>query len=221
MAGTAIFDLDRTLTRLPTWSRFIWRINRGRPAFWLKLPWLVFSALSYKAGAIDRTNIKNRFLSTLDWACRETIEAEGRAFARDEIQSGLRRGVSALVAKHRSAGDKIYLATAAMDFIASPIAELLGFDGVICTRTEWPAERGEAPVVSGKNCYGAEKFRQVSEMLNSGVVTRPVAFYSDHVSDLDLMRLADVGIAVNPSGKLRREARRLGLPIIDLNLATG
>ena len=217
MAGTAIFDLDRTLTRHPTWVRFIYRTNRHRVAFRVQIPVLALFALGHKLGLIDRSAIKTRFMSTLGWAGRAAIEQAGRAFAQAEIRSGLREGACALIERHRDAGHRLYLATAASDFIAEPIGDALGFDGVICTRTSWPDRAGLAPRLDGANCYGDEKRRRVMAAHAAGLLPRPLHIYSDHVSDLDLLRLADQGVATNPSRALRCVARRHGLAIMDLD----
>ena len=41
------------------------------------------------------------------------------------------------------------------------------------------------------------------------------AFYTDHHSDFDLMEMADAGVAVNPSAKLRRLAKEHQFPVVD------
>lgn len=217
MAGTAIFDLDRTLTRRPTWLRFVWRLNRSRPLFWLQIPWLLANAVAHKLGLIDRTAIKDRFMATFSWADRDTVEAAGRMFAAKEVTQGLRASVGALIAEHRKAGDRVYLATAASDFIAHPIANALSLDGAICTQTAWTGSPPRGARVEGRNCYGEEKLMYVRAAIENGTFPGPVTVYSDHVSDLQLLQLADHGIAANPSRKLREEAIRLGLPIIDLD----
>ncbi len=217
MTGTVVFDLDRTLTRQPTWLRFVLRMNRHRAGFWLSLPWLATCALAHKARLLDRTGIKNRFLATLSWADRAAIEAGGKAFAADEIRAGLRRGARSTIGQHRAAGARIYLATAASDFIAAPIAEALGLDGVICTRTDWSQPGRASHRVAGRNCHGPEKLRRVAEALARGQISRPVTVYSDDVSDLGLLLFADRGVAANPSAQLRRAAGRHGLETADLD----
>lgn len=218
MAGTAIFDLDRTLTRQPTWLRFVWRFNRRRPLFWFQIPWLAACAIAHKAGLIDRTAIKNHFLATLGWASREQVERAGRDFAARESETGLRNGARDLITRHHGASDRVYLATAASDFIAKPLGDLLGVDGVFCTRTVWKTAFNKGPIVDGRNCYGDEKLRCIEGALARGDVTRPLTIYSDHVSDLQLLILANHGVAANPSKALRDQALESGLSIIDLNL---
>lgn len=217
MPATAVFDLDRTLTRLPTWTRFVYQANRHRPVFWLKLPVLVAQMLGYKLGLMDRTAIKNKFIATLAWAGRARLEDAGRLFADIEVKRGLRSRAKDQLDWHRARGDKLYMATAAIDFVSGPIAERLGFDGIICTRTAWPTEPNGVPVIDGLNCYDDEKLRQVQAAVETGEITGPVYFYSDHVSDLDLLIWADKGVAVNPSAKLRQRAPDYGVMILDLD----
>ena len=216
MPGTVIFDLDRTLTRQPTWTRFVWRMNRHRPAFWARMPLLLWYVISYKLGLIDRTSVKNRFMRTLTWAGEARIREEAGVFAVDEVHKGLRAGVARIIREHRKTGDRLYLATAASDFIANPIAHLLEIEGVICTNTIW--HEGIGLQVDGQNCYGQEKVVRVTQALERGDIQRPLTVYSDHVSDLPLLLMAEQGIAANPSWKLRREAKIHGLPIMNLSL---
>ena len=71
--------------------------------------------------------------------------------------------------------------------------------------------------VDGLNCYGPEKLARVRQALDRGEISRPLTVYSDHVSDLQLLLLADRGVAANPSARLRREAVAHGLAIMDLD----
>jgi phosphatidylglycerophosphatase C len=68
----------------------------------------------------------------------------------------------------------------------------------------------------GENCYAEEKERQVLSFLDERGGTLH-AFYSDHISDLGLLRRAEKAVAVNPSPRLRRAARQMGIPVEDWN----
>ena len=69
MPGTAIFDMDRTLTRSGTWSRYMFLVNKNRPLFYLRLPLLALHAVAYKLGFFSRLSVKEHGLKTLTWAC--------------------------------------------------------------------------------------------------------------------------------------------------------
>jgi phosphoserine phosphatase len=94
------------------------------------------------------------------------------------------------------------------------MATALGFDDVVATRLDWsPGRQPSPPRLAGRNCYGREKLERFSQI---GVSSAGFA-YSDHVSDIDMLRMADHAIAVNPSRGLRRLARAGQATIANLN----
>ena len=217
----AIFDLDRTLTRLPTYTPFLLASQRDRPlrrasAVVRVLPTL----LAYLAKRVDRKRVKSRMLElTLAGAAREEIEAQSRAFAEDWLARELRPGARPVCAAHSEAGDHLMLATASFDFYARFFAEGLGFDSVAATLSAWSEEDRLLARLEGENCYGEEKLRRVQKALPWPRETCYVIAYSDHHSDLPLLTWADEGVAVNPSRRLAAAAGTQGLRIVDWNQA--
>ncbi|MDT8283802.1 MAG: hypothetical protein RQ982_13460, partial [Gammaproteobacteria bacterium] len=65
MAGTAIFDLDRTITRLPTWTPFLFYVNGLRPAFLAQLLLLALHLIGYKLKLASRDSLKAHGVRTL------------------------------------------------------------------------------------------------------------------------------------------------------------
>ncbi|MEL7452815.1 MAG: HAD-IB family hydrolase, partial [Pseudomonadota bacterium] len=61
MSGIAIFDLDKTITRQGTWSRFVRHATGAR--FWPGLPVVAAQAIAYKAGLASRGSVKERAIS--------------------------------------------------------------------------------------------------------------------------------------------------------------
>lgn len=214
MAGTAIFDLDRTITRLPTWTPFLFYVNGLRPVFLLRFLLLALHFIGYKLKLSTRDAMKAHGISTLTGIDRTTLQAKADAFVAGRLANGLRPGASAAIAFHRERGDRLILATAAVDMVAEPLARALDFDEVIATRMSWDAG---VPVLDGANCYGAEKLRRVAEVRALRPFDSPTFAYSDHVSDLELLCQADHGIAVNPSSGLRRTAPACGIKIVDFD----
>lgn len=213
MAGTAIFDLDRTVTRAPTWTRFLIFVGGRRPGFWLRMTAVAGVAAGWRLGLAGRDRIKAEALKTLRGIDRATIEACAAAFVARELATNIRPGARAAIARHRARGDRLILATAAAELIADPLAAALGFDEVIATRLDWAA--GSGPRLDGANCYGTEKLRRIAEARALRPFAAPVHAYSDHLSDLDMLRAADHGFAVNPSSGLARAAPVHGIAIVD------
>jgi phosphatidylglycerophosphatase C len=218
MSGTAIFDLDRTLTRAPTWTRFVFFVNRARIPFVLRLPWLLGHGIAHKLGFASRDSIKAHSLLTLAWLDRDSLEKAADAFIAREVANGLYPGAVAAINWHAQRGDRLVIATAAVDLLADRLAAALGFDQVIATRLDWTSGGTvPAPRMSGANCYGTEKLRRIGEH----TFPRPVFAYSDHVSDLGMLEQADHAIAVNPSRGLRRAAPEHKVRVVDYRIAAG
>ncbi|MEQ9505780.1 MAG: HAD-IB family hydrolase [Hyphomonas sp.] len=212
MPATAIFDLDRTITRAPTWTRFLIFANRRRLRFWLYLPVLMAHGIAYKLGFASRDSVKVRSLTTLTWKSREELHAVADDFIAREVERGLLPGTVAAIRAHAARGDHLVIATASVDLIAEPLARALGFHQVIATLIDWsPAAEAPPPRLDGLNCYGAEKLRRINEHS----FQKPVFAYSDHVSDLGMLLQADHAIAVNPSSGLRRAARDHAITVVD------
>lgn len=215
MAGTAIFDLDRTVTRAPTWTRFLVFAGAARPGFWARMIAVAGVAVGWRLGLAGRDRIKAEALKTLRGIDRATIEARAAAFVARELATNIRPGARAAIAAHAARGDRLILATAAADLIADPLARALGFDEVIATRLDWTAPG--APRLAGANCYGAEKLARIAAARAARPFAAPVHAYSDHLSDLDMLIEADHGYAVNPSSGLRRAALAHGIAIVDFD----
>lgn len=215
MPGTAIFDMDRTLTRSGTWSRYMFALNRSRPSFYLRLPILAAHAIAYKLGLCSRQSVKEHGLKTLTWAKRDELERAADRFAEKEIREGLRRQTRAVLEEHRAAGDLLVMATAAADLVARPVAQKLGIPVLICTKLEWSDNDNLTGRLASPNCYGQAKLASIHAADQEHVFRRPIIGYSDHISDIFFLQWADEGVAVNPSRKLAQIADTAGLRIED------
>lgn len=216
MPGTAIFDLDKTITRQGTWSRFVRSATGGGLGFWGKLPLAGLQAIKYKAGLADRASVKVRSIALyLEGQSRTSLQARADAFVAEDIRSGLRNQARSVIEAHRAAGDRLIIASAAVDLICDAMARELGFEDVICTRLAWNKEGRLRGALDGENCYGEEKLRRVEAFFGGARPAGPIVFYSDHHTDLPCLTWADRGVAVNPSSKLRNQAARNNIEIVD------
>ena len=216
MPGTAIFDLDKTITRQGTWSRFVRYATGGGIGFWGKLPLVGWQALKYKAGFASRASVKERSISLyMEGWSRTALQEKAAAFVARDIQQGLRKEARVVIEAHREAGDRLVIASAAVDLICDEMARELGFDGVICTRMSWSGDDTLLSPLDGENCYGEEKLRRVEEFFEGERPPGPIVFYSDHHTDLPCLNWVDRGVAVNPSPQLRKLAPKNGVEVVD------
>ena len=218
MSGTAFFDLDLTITRQGTWSRYVSLAVGSKSALWLAMPKIGLQALAYKAGFASRDSVKTRTIALLlAGRQRQELEALAQTFAEEEVKNGLRQKAHAIIDKHTAEGDRLIMATAAADLIAEPIAKALGFNGVISTRLKWSEDDKLLPELDGKNCYGEEKLRRIEAYCRTNDCPRPFTAYSDHVSDMPMLNWADHGVAVNPSRPLLKASPSNGLDVVNWN----
>lgn len=217
----AIYDMDRTITRLPTWTPFLAFAMRGRARWRLALwPAVVLMALAYAAKLIDRARLKQSMQRMLlgGSLAKEHVATITAAFADHVVATGVLDGARERIAADRAEGYRLVMATASYAFYARAIAERLGFDDVIATESEHDPSGALMPKISGENVYGPAKLRAVQAWLRRVKINRPdatIRFYSDHVSDAPVLEWADEAFAVNAHGPLRQLAKRRGWPVLD------
>ena len=217
----AIFDLDETLTKKGTWGRFVTGTLKGEPLKWTPfLATSIFSQALYMLKFGPREHVKENMMRwTLSGRTRTELEQLASDFADYEASEGLRTRAKAMVEKHRAAGDRIIIASAAVDLIVDPIAERLDIAERVCTKMAYNSDDRLSRKLGGMNCYGAGKLIMVQEYLeqdpNFDRAQVHITMYSDSRSDLDIMRWADVGIAVNPSPRLAKVTEQYGFEIQD------
>ena len=216
----SVFDLDRTLTILPTYTPFLFFAARSRAPWRLLLvPLLLPVALLYALRLVPRRRMKE----AMHWIALGGALPERDAarladdFARRLVESGLYREGTNLIERERRAGRRIILATAAPHFYTAALARRLGIVDVVATASSWKDGR-LVPAIGGRNCYGVDKCAMVRAFLDRAGIVREdahIRFYSDHASDLPLFELCDEPVAVNPSPKLAAIAAARGWGVLD------
>jgi len=213
--GMAIFDLDKTLTVRSSYTPFILFVARRRPLRFLHAPRLLFLGLMLLLGLRHRDDVKaEMWRAVLGGLDRTATEAMGADFAKHWAEAALRQNAKTVIDRHKSAGDRLVLATAAVDLVAAPFGKALGFDDIVATRSAWTRDGKLAAEFDGLNCYGDEKLRRVQMLLGDTAPEHSTA-YSDHVTDLPLLTWAAHGVAVNPHAALAEVVSDHGLQVED------
>lgn len=137
------------------------------------------------------------------------VETAGR-LAADVLVSTVLPDAQATLAKHRSEGTELLLATTAPHELAAPLAEALNFDGVLCTKY-----RVVDGVFDGENdgryLWGDEKADAVAEWAGSRGADLTESFaYSDSWYDIPLLELVGHPVAVNADVRLNVLAKTRG-----------
>ena len=221
MTALAIYDMDRTVTKRPTYTPFLLHCAvRRAPWRLLFLPIVIVSMLAYVTRLIDRARLKeinHRLLLGRQIHPRD-LKPLVESFADRQLASNVRPGAHRAIARDKAEGRRLVLATASYRLYADAIAERLGFDDVIGTGSVIGLDERVHAKIAGENCYGPAKLRMIADWVEkSGLegVHGHVRFYSDHVSDRPAFEWADEPVAVNPHGKLRRLAEQRGWTIED------
>lgn len=217
----AIYDLDRTITALPTWTPFLlfaaWRSARWRLAL---LPAVGVAALLRVLGLIDRDRLKEAMHRLLlgPLLSPARAEAQADAFAAWLVPRHVRPGALAQLAADRAEGRRIVIATAAHRFYAAAIARRLGITDVVATEARRDKDRNILPWLAGPNCYGPAKQAMLADWLGRNGFERQttqIRFYSDHVTDAATFDWVDDAVAVNPHPPLSALACTRGWQIVD------
>jgi len=221
MSELAIYDMDRTLTRHGTYTPFLLHCAiRRAPWRLLFLPLVALSMLTYALRLIDRGRLKeiNHSLLLGSKIHPRDLTPLVESFADKQVRSNLRRGALPAIARDKSEGRRLVLATASYRLYADAIALRLGFDDVIGTGSVIGLDEQVHAKIAGENAYGPAKLRMIADWVEASGLTGKhghVRFYSDHVSDRPAFEWSDEPVAVNPHAKLRRLATERGWAIED------
>jgi HAD superfamily hydrolase (TIGR01490 family) len=215
-----LFDLDRTITRLPTYTPFlIHAALRLAPWRLLLIPLLIPYFAGYGLKRIDRKTLK-QVMHALMLGQRVDAARIARvtaSFAKATVQGNSYDEARRIITAANAAGERVVIATASHRFYVEPIAAALGVTYVIATGSVWDGDQ-LTPQIPGENCYAAAKCAMVEHWFADRDLDRTnlhVRFYSDHVSDLPTFEWADEPIAVHPSPKLRAVAESRKWAILD------
>ncbi len=221
MIRLAIYDMDRTITRDPTFISFLlhaaWRLHPWRL---LLLPVVALTLVLYAARVIDRARLKvlNQSLLVGRTIHPKDLAPIADSFADTTLRKNILADARAQIAADHAAGYRLVLATASYRLYAEAIARKAGFDTTIATNTLAGLDTRVMAEIDGENCYGPAKLRMVTAWMHDVGIVREdahIRFYSDHVSDAPAMDWADEAIAVNAHGPLRKLAAARGWAIVD------
>lgn len=220
-AKLAIYDMDRTITRRPTFTPFLLHAALSlAPWRLLLLPVVGATVLLYALGIIDRARLKELNQTLLVGRAIDPgrLAPIVDAFAAKTVRGNIRPGATARLAADRAEGYRLVLATASYGLYARAIARALDMDDCIATNTLVGLDTRIMARIDGENCYGPAKLRMVQAWMHDQGIAREAAhirFYSDHVSDAPVLTMADEAFAVNAHGPLRKLAANMKWGIVE------
>lgn len=211
----AIYDLDRTVLRKPTFTLFLlWAAWREAPWRLLLLPALAALMIGYALRLYGRDRFKPAAIRLMLGANISPVRAERLAahFAAWRVPRDVPPGAAACIARDRAEGYHLLMATAAPEFYAGAIAGALKFDAIVASRHRRDTRGNWLPDLDGPNCYGEEKARRVAEWLAAHAAggTAHIRAYSDHASDAPTFALANDAWLIGRGEKFIRRAAQHG-----------
>jgi HAD superfamily hydrolase (TIGR01490 family) len=231
----AIFDLDNTLIAGDSdhlWGDFLVQHNIVDSDHYQSTNDQFYQ--DYLNGQLDIRAYQRFALKVLTEHPVEQLYQWREQFIQDVIMPIMLPQANTLLAKHRARGDFLLIITATNDFVAAPIAKLLGVDHLLATiaaQTDARAASSDGSSdqhsshhysgdISGVPCYREGKVTRLYEWLeSSGHTLENSYFYSDSHNDLPLLKIVQHAVAVDPDTELEREALAHGWPVISLREA--
>jgi len=208
LAAAAFFDLDRTLWPCAGEKAFAYhQFGTGRLGFKQLLKVLSLQ-VRYDLNLIDGSEtLKRRILSELfSGQLVAPNLAEYRHFFVQRLSKMFFPEMLEQIERHRTAGDRIVIVSAAIDFVAMPVAEYLAADECFATALE-THEGLFSGAVTGSIPFGETKARLVKEYaLLNGIALDHCHAYGDHWEDRHMLEAVGFPVVVNPERKLLRHA---------------
>lgn len=220
MQRIAFYDLDRTITRYPTYLPFLaYVVRRRNPWRILLAPVAAVGAIFYAARLVNRSRLKefNFRLFVGKSVSVADMEAMAKGFAERNLSRNTLTAATDRIAADKAEGYRVVIATASFGFYTRAYAKLLGIDDVVATGAR--IHEGDLfGRLEGDNCFGETKLTMVGNWMTEQGIDRTAAhvrFYSDHHSDRHCLSWADEAFAANPSRPLRRLAAARDWPVLE------
>ncbi len=202
----AIFDVDQTLVQGSTERLFFrYLVRYGLISFPQALTFLGNLARNPQ----DRFQDK-RYLEGLE--VEAVIRLARRCYQEDIAPRVSPEGLACVV-EHQARGHAIVLLTGSLALLLTPLQEELGADWLIATELERLDGRftGE---IDGIHPRGPNKQLLLLELSQAcGLDLSQSYAYGDHIQDFHVFRTIGHPVAVNPSWRLKRQARKHHWPI--------
>ncbi|MFW5643746.1 MAG: HAD family hydrolase [Alkalispirochaeta sp.] len=208
-----IFDVDHTLVRHSTGRRFVQEgYRRGIiPARYVA--WLPWFYLRYRLGSLSLRDL-TREITPLRGRTRTEIGELVDAAWNNRIKGDLYPDAVEYLARCRTRGATVVLASTSFDVILTPLAVHLNADETIASVLEFSEDAATGWIEDGP-CYAERKAERIADVLaRLAIPARTCAFYTDSHHDLSSLELVGYPVAVHPDALLRRIATRRAWPIV-------
>lgn len=217
MQEAAFFDLDKTVIARPSMVAFGGPLRRDglvSRRLLLRALWAQIIFLTLGADEQRLARMRDAVLRvTKGWEQRR-ITALVHETLTEVIDPIVFDEALGLMAMHHDAGRKVFIVSASPEEIVAPLAQYLGADEAVATRSVLDDEgryTGDVELY----CYGPEKARIIQDIaIRDGIDLSRSFAYSDSATDEPMMRVVGNPVAVNPDRELARIAKAEGWDIV-------
>jgi len=195
--AVAFFDFDGTLTYRDTLLPFL-RMLRGQQCFSLDLlkvsPWLA----GYGLRLIKNDKAKQILLrQSLSCYTIDELEDHGRHFAEQQLPGMIRPDVRDRLQMHQQHGDVCVLVSASLDVYLKPWISENGIEYAITSSLETDADGKVTGQLKAGNCYGEEKVKRMSELMQVIDTPSRTYAYGNSKGDIPMLKFVDEGFWVD------------------------
>lgn len=210
MKPCAFFDMDLTLVRVNTGSKWISYLRRHNeislPRMLQAMGWIA----RYKLAILDMEGVTAKVIASMAGQSEAEMVDKCLVFTREEVLPQISPKGLAKLAWHRAQGHEVAILSSTTPYVAEPLARHLGIEHVLCTRLGIRDGKFDGTHVR-PTCYGPGKVHWAESFAKArGIDLRKSWFYTDSYSDLPMLERVGERVVVNPDARLKRHARRVG-----------
>ena len=211
------FDVDNTIVDGYTQKYFIHYLFKEKyinsTTLFLSYIWFFL----YKLGIVkDVSRAVNFYIKFVRGFSRDKLNNIIKTFFDVYIKNIIYKEFKQLIEKYKIEGAKVVLVSTSLEPIVKAIADFLDVNDYIATKLKLENSLYTG-LVEGSVVTGDKKLELVKHLLSTYEHTNiETYFYSDHLSDIDLLNFVDNPYVVNPSKILYNKAVRKNWGIINI-----
>ncbi len=190
MKTIAAFDFDGTLTYRDTLLPFLIFVRGPLRSLWfllLELPYIIGFVIGLASRQKTKERVITRFFAGMPI---ELIRKKAEEFARGPLNRHVKPKALKRLKWHVDKGQHCLIVSASIDIYLQPWAKQHGLNGIITSSLEVTGQGTITGKLKGRNCWGPEKVRRLTEQLGPKTGYTLYA-YGDSRGDRELLNFAD------------------------------
>ncbi len=195
------FDLDLTITNKDTLRIFINKYYLQSFSRIYYSIYIIFYGILRKFRLISLKSFKEISLVALKNKTKDEIYLFGKEFFYLYLINQIRPKAIMQINSHLQKGDIVYIISASPDIFLKEFCNYLKCDGYLCTDLEY-IDKIFTGKIKGLDCLGEEKILRIKNNIKYKKYNKIFA-YTDHESDIPLLKFSNNPKVVNPTIKLK------------------